>query len=52
MASIGSEPEPLVCAECGRPSEPGAEGWRAYLDDDGNAVMFCPDCAGREFDSE
>src|SRR5262245_26595904 len=39
----------LECAECGRLSEPGASGWRAYLDDDGQAVMFCPECAEREF---
>jgi hypothetical protein len=28
---------------------PDAAVWRAYLDDDGTAVMFCPDCADREF---
>jgi hypothetical protein len=26
-----------------------AAGWRAYLDDDGQAVTFCPECAAREF---
>jgi hypothetical protein len=26
-----------------------AAGWRAYLDDDGNVVVFCPECAEREF---
>jgi hypothetical protein len=40
----------LVCAECGATSSPDAAGWRAYLDDDGQAVMFCPECAEREFD--
>jgi hypothetical protein len=39
----------LVCAEGGSASRPGAEGWRGYLDDDGAAVMFCPECADREF---
>jgi DNA-directed RNA polymerase subunit RPC12/RpoP len=39
----------LVCAECGRESPPDAAGWRAYLDDDGKAVTFCPECAAREF---
>jgi hypothetical protein len=35
---------------CCRESEPDAAGgWRAYLDDDGAAVTFCPACAGREF---
>ena len=41
----------LTCAECGRESEPDAAGWRAYLDGDGQAVAFCPDCAKREFES-
>jgi hypothetical protein len=40
---------PLVCAECGLESPPDAASWRAYLDDDGAAVMFCPECAAREF---
>jgi hypothetical protein len=40
---------PLVCAECGRSSPPNAAGWRAYLDDDDQAVTFCPECAEREF---
>jgi hypothetical protein len=42
-----AEPQ-LVCAECGAVSEGDAAGWRAYLDDDGQAVPFCPECAGRE----
>jgi hypothetical protein len=40
----------LVCAECRLESPPDAEGWRGYLDDDSAAVMFCPDCAEREFE--
>jgi hypothetical protein len=43
---------PLVCAECGPESPPDAKGWRAYLDDDGAAAMFCPECAAREFDAD
>ena len=35
----------LVCAECGATSPPDAAGWRAYLDDDGAAVTFCPERA-------
>jgi hypothetical protein len=31
-------------------SPPDAAGWKAYLDDDGEAVPFCPGCASREFD--
>jgi hypothetical protein len=38
---------PLVCAECGVESPPDAADWRAYLDDDGRAVTFCPDCPER-----
>jgi hypothetical protein len=34
---------------CCRESEPDAAGWRAYLDGDGQAVTFCPECAEREF---
>jgi len=30
-------------------SGPKAEGWKAYLDDDDRAVLFCPECAEREF---
>ena len=37
----------LVCAECGAVSDPDAAGWRAYLDVDGEAVVFCPECAER-----
>ena len=40
----------LVCAECGAVSEGEAAGWRAYLDDDDQAVTFCPECAESEFD--
>lgn len=40
---------PLVCAECGAASGPDARGWRGYLTDYGEAVMFCPVCVEREF---
>ena len=40
----------LVCAECGRLSEIGAPGWRGLrTDDEPPAVVFCPECAEREF---
>jgi hypothetical protein len=42
----------LVCAECGSVSPPDAKWWRAYLDDDEAAVIFCPACARREFDPD
>jgi hypothetical protein len=41
----------LLCAECGAESPRDAQGWRGYLTDDDKAVMFCPDCAKREFDA-
>jgi hypothetical protein len=41
----------LRCGECGSQSDPDAKGWQAYLDDEDQAVAFCPDCAEREFDS-
>jgi len=45
-----ADDHPLVCAECSRESPAGAEGWRGYLSVDDEVVMFCPECAKREFD--
>ena len=50
----GEAAEPLRCVECGRvQTAPVARGWRAYLtvDDDepAEAVVYCPECAEREF---
>jgi hypothetical protein len=40
----------LECLECGTRDD-SAKGWRAYLEPDGYGVLiFCPDCAHREFD--
>lgn len=39
----------LVCVECQAVSEGQAFGWRAYLGDDDEALIFCPRCAEREF---
>jgi hypothetical protein len=41
----------LECAECGQASELGALGWRAFWTDDEPpaVVVFCPECAEREF---
>src|SRR4051812_44805 len=49
MESDPLDEAPLVCAECGVTAAPGAKSWRALLDEDGDAVMFCPECAEREF---
>ena len=46
----------LECIECRRrPSYEDAAGWQAFLvgdpdlEDDGEIVVYCPDCARREF---
>jgi hypothetical protein len=39
----------LECLECGARDEAAKE-WRAYLEPDGDGVLiFCADCAEREF---
>jgi hypothetical protein len=47
------EPGPLVCVECGRVQTDDERGWRSYLtvdeDDPVEAIVYCPDCAEREF---
>jgi hypothetical protein len=45
---------PLRCVECRRVQAVSvARGWRAYLtvdeDEPAEAVVYCPDCAAREF---
>lgn len=42
----------LRCEECKRPwTEDELYGWRSYLTDDEppDVVLFCPECAEREF---
>lgn len=39
----------IACGNCDRPWLHRDERWRSYLDDEGNANLFCPDCASREF---
>jgi DNA-directed RNA polymerase subunit RPC12/RpoP len=45
----------LKCVECGREAGEIAPGWQAYLvsdpdiEDDEEIVVYCPDCARREF---
>jgi hypothetical protein len=45
--------ERLQCVECGREQPADEQGWRAYLtvdeDEPAEAVVYCPDCATREF---
>ena len=43
---------PIRCAECGREWVDPQQKWRSYIDDDGNAIPFCPECAEREFENE
>jgi hypothetical protein len=40
-----------ACSECGRADDGSERGWKAYLTDDEPAetVLFCPECAEREF---
>jgi hypothetical protein len=48
---------PLLCVECGREQRDGERGWRAVLTTDkdepnyepAEAIIYCPDCAAREF---
>jgi hypothetical protein len=40
----------LVCLECRTEAGP-ARGWRAYLDAEACLLVYCPQCASREFDS-
>jgi hypothetical protein len=48
----------LVCVECGRVADDEAAGWRAYRDDvpdeddPPSIAIFCPMCAGREFEAQ
>jgi hypothetical protein len=53
---VGQQGSIIQCAECGAESDGLAAGWRAYLaadfdEDEGEVVLFCPDCADREFGS-
>jgi hypothetical protein len=49
----GDLAERLTCVECGRAQAVGERRWRAYLTDDedepAEAIVYCPDCATREF---
>jgi hypothetical protein len=42
-----------TCAECSREQSAGERGWKAYLttdeDEPAEALVYCPDCAEREF---
>lgn len=55
LRAVNSRPEQehatttLVCLECGDES-PEARGWRAYVDDEDELLVYCGDCAAREFD--
>lgn len=38
----------LECLECQAETE-GGHGWKAYLGPDDQVLVYCPDCAEREF---
>jgi hypothetical protein len=42
---------PIRCAECSRHPDRG-EVWRLYFADIGEVVIYCPQCAEREFGSD
>jgi hypothetical protein len=44
------EPNKLTCAECDTAAADDASRWRAYLTDDEEVAVYCPDCARLEFD--
>jgi DNA-directed RNA polymerase subunit RPC12/RpoP len=50
----GDQTERLTCVECGREQADDERGWKAYLtvdeDESAEAVVYCPDCAVREFE--
>lgn len=55
MAAFESGAMRLVCAECKAVGDGDARGWIALLGEDVDAaeppsvVVFCPDCAAKEF---
>ncbi len=52
ISRVAASDRALVCAECGREStalENTEDSWRAYSDGVGELIVFCPECAEREF---
>jgi RNase P subunit RPR2 len=52
---VSAEPAALIpqCEECRRVWLPHErQRWRAYFDDEDQLVLFCPECARREFDDD
>ena len=45
----GRTSDRIICVERATRSDQGAVRWRAYLSSDDEVVIFCPDCAVREF---
>jgi hypothetical protein len=41
----------LVCQECRREDDLG-RGWKAYIADVYEVLVYCPDCAKREFGTD
>jgi hypothetical protein len=57
---VNAKPDHLACVECGREQRDDERGWRGYLtthEDEpdyerAEAIVFCPECAAREFGPE
>jgi hypothetical protein len=37
----------VICTECGRVATDAAFGWRGYLTDDNELILYCAECAVR-----
>jgi hypothetical protein len=46
---VTDDNHPLTCAECGCVSDSEAAGWRGYYGTEDELVLFCSECAEREF---
>ena len=47
-----AKPKPLICVECAKSARGRAAGFRAYVSDEGEVVVYCSSCAKREFGAD
>jgi len=47
-----AEADQAACVECGRVWLDSSGRWRSYLTVDDEPVLYCPECAAREFGGE